>query len=669
MKIFSAAGLIFPEIKPAGQTPPPLISSFGTPVRSLDFENFVTFVQGKQTDSLTKAMYDNFISLIVNSAGELHPTKTLNQIIIDTYGSIQASDDVDKLYRFHLYLYISLYFFAAWQCKREPGQTKDVTILPSDIRDYVQAELGSRYYAGGISIDPSFFGTTNFQDAFTIDGWLRDMVEGDRLGALKESDGGSGFKYLRGPGGKKKPIDTAIAKQARTEIVRDFRRTINQLIDTDIKKFLVSLASGGSATGELLLHGYGQFRQFAVGDGSDTKAMFGEPDYGLLFFDYELVDIDDPNNLCKTQILQIPLMDRRDEADTSVCFLYYGLNGSFSSGPSSPQIVFHQYRDGKILGDTGNYVLEALNPGSHQLTGMAGFGDAIQLKSFAEAPSELKCDLKSDSGPQPEEMIYIVFKHKIVNPRRQSTSTQVSPIALTCEWKLPDNQFRKTSADIQNEIFAGQAQELASLVAALAADQSFEVYASIEGRGIGRKLDAPLPGTSGLKLERDPDQTDKPPGPGYAELRYAHGRLQWYPGSSGSGGWLIFYVTAFVSPLRCTWEDSLQPAQELEDKIKPYVTRDASDQPVYNCVLSSFRALSLFEAMIERILFEAFNSDAVNTAAYNNISTTLNTYLDNEARVNVLLPTNRLMTKKTLVAGQQVEEVIWLNRTFVDQFH
>jgi hypothetical protein len=173
-----------------------------------------------------------------------------------------------------------------------------------------------------------------------------------------------------------------------------------------------------------------------------------------------------------------------------------------------------------------------------------------------------------------------------------------------------------------------------------------------------------------LELERDLNQSDTASaGSGYGDLRYAHGRLQWYPDPRGSGGWLVFYVTAFVSPLRCTWAGSLQPAQELEDNIKPYVTSDASNQPSYNCVLSSFRAFALFEAMIERILFEAFNSNSVDTATYNRISATLNTYLDNEARVNVLLPTNRLMTKKIMVAGQQVDQVIWLNRAFIDQFH
>jgi hypothetical protein len=681
MKIFSAASVVFPDIKPASLSPPAIISGVGDDKASLPFEGFVEFAKGKQSDSLTKAMYESFLSLIVDNLGKLDPGKMLNQIIIDTYQSIEASGDVYKLYRFHLYLYVSLYFFAARECKRIRNEVQDVTILPKDIRDYVQAELSSRYYTGGISIDPSFFGKDYFKDAFTIDGQLIQMVGDDRLGKLKEPGGGSGFKYLRGPGSKNKAIDNKAAKLARTEIVQDFRSTISKLIDTEIKKFLVKLAAGGSATGDLLLRGYGQFRQFAVGNGGTTVAMFGETDYGLLFLDYELVDIDATElsgNLCKAVIggddgksPKVDLLDRRDEVGTSICFLYYGLNAPFTSGPISPKIVLHPYRDGVDLGKSGDYVLEALgaSPNSHKPSGMENLGDAIQLDNFLEPPSELKCDLKSDSSSDPEEMIYVVFKHKIVHPRRQPSSTQVSSIVLKCEWTLSDNQFRKTPADIQSQIFAGQAPELASLVAALAADQSFEVYASIEGRGIGRKLNAALPGTSGLLLERDSDQRDKPPGAGYGDLRYAHGRLHWYSDPSGSGGWLIFYVAGFVSPLRCTWEDSLQPAQELEDNIEPYVTKDSSGRPSYNCVLSSFRALSLFEAMIERILFEAFNSNSVDTAAYNRISTTLNTYLDNEARVSVLLPTNRLMTKKTLLAGQQVEEVIWLKRASVDQFH
>lgn len=665
MKIFSPAGVIFPEIEPAGTPPPPIIFGLGTLMDNPSFKDFVRFVKTMQADSLTKAMYESFIQLIVDSAGTLDPTKTLNQIILEKYRSIEASGDVSKLYQFHLYLYISLYFFAAWHCKEYGEPQGAATILKSDIRDYVQAELGSRYYSGGISIDPGFFGESKFRDAFAIDGWLSDMVGPNRLGGLKEKDSAGVFKYLVGPSGQREPIADAVATRARTEIVRDFRRTINKLIDTDIKKFLVSLAAGGSATGDLLLHGYGQFRQFAVGNGSDTIAMFGVKDYGLLFFDYELVDIDDPLNLSKTKIAEVPLLDRRDAPDTSICFLYYGLNVPYAA-EEAPKIVFHRYGDAVDLPkDTGNYLLKARTPATHRLDGMHDSGEAIQLSSFAPPPNVLTCDLESSSGSEHEEMIYIVFKNKILDPRRSSV---LNPLALTCKWKLPDNEFRKTSADIQTEVFAGQAQNLASLVTALAADQSFEVYASIEGLGIGRKLDAPRPGTGGLELERDADQTDRPPGAGYSDLRYAHGRLQWYPAAVGSGGWLVFYVTGFVSPLRCTWEGSLQPAQELEDNIKPYVTRDASHQPSYNCVLSSFRAFVLFEAMIERI-FEAFNSSSVDTATYDRISATLNTYLDNEARVNVLLPTNRLMSKKVMVSGQSVDQVIWLNRAFIDQFH
>jgi hypothetical protein len=218
-------------------------------------------------------------------------------------------------------------------------------------------------------------------------------------------------------------------------------------------------------------------------------------------------------------------------------------------------------------------------------------------------------------------------------------------------------------------VFSGQDQGLASLVLALAADSGFEVYASIEGLGIGRKLNEPRADTGGLQLERASDQSDKPPPgkPAYVALRYAHGWLKWYPDASGVGGWLIFYVTAFVSPLRCTWEGSLQPAAELDTKIKPYVPWDNQNRPSYNCALSSFRAFALFEAMIEKILFVALKN--VDATAYGHIATTLNTYLSNEARVKVLLPTGRLMTRKVAVTGGTIDEVIKLDQAFIDQFH
>jgi hypothetical protein len=680
MKIFSAAAVIFPEIEPATD-PPPLISGLGSGLE-LTFQKFANDLRAYQlVDSLSKAMFDNFVGLIVDSSNNLIPQgQSLYQIIIDKYNQIDGTHDVQKLYAFHLYLYVTLYHFAVWYCHERLIDPINAGLLNDTIRNYVKNEIQPKYYSGGISVAPEFFAANQFQNAFAIDGWLSQMCGPGRLGALRTADTTGDFTYLLKSGRKLTASEAAEGKTARRDIIQDFRSTLATLIDDSVKKFLVSLAAGSSATGDTLLRGYGEFRQYAVGDGSNTKSMFRQNDYGLLFFDYELVDIDDPNNLCAANRKPLPLFDSRDTGETSACFLYYGLDSTFPIlGLLSPQVEFHQYADGvEMSPGTGNYVLNALSPTNYLLSGMGNNGGDLRPGDFVQRPDTVSFELRSSAlivpnDPQflnfgPEEMVYIVFKNKIVSPRLQSSA---ATIKLTTQWLLPDNEFRKTPADIEAKVFDGQAQQLSALVAALALDTAFEVDASIEGLGIGRRLEKPRAGTGGLEVERAADQTDKglPGIPAYDGLRYAHGRLWWLPSQIGTGGWLFFSVVAFVSPLRCTWEGSLQPATELNTKIKPYVPWDNQNRPSYNCVLSSFRAFALFEAMIEKILFVAFTSNDVDTAAYGRIATTLNTYLSNEARVKVLLPTGRLMTRKVAVTGGTIDEVIKLDQAFIDQFH
>jgi hypothetical protein len=178
------------------------------------------------------------------------------------------------------------------------------------------------------------------------------------------------------------------------------------------------------------------------------------------------------------------------------------------------------------------------------------------------------------------------------------------------------------------------------MVAALVADPGVEITILIQGLGIGFPADPH--GKGDRKLIRAADQSDRPSAPGYDDLRYAQGWIEYYPGQTGRPGWLVGHVTGFVSPLRCTWAEHMTAADvaRLQSLVDPHIPKDAAKKPIYNSVLSAFRAFAFCEAMFEGLLFQALVDD-VPAAQFHDLSVKLKGYIEHEALVNVILPSGR----------------------------
>lgn len=690
MKIFSGAGVILPGLGPPTDDPPTMVT--GTPLGLVqEFGLFATFVdtaakalKAKVVVALTagpaatrinlpEAMHTYFIKPVVDEL-KLDSSMSLYTAIANVYDKLGALADKTSQFYFSLYFFITLFHFEVWYCHEQAyAGTINDPLLPSGMQTYVKKILKTTYFHDGIKVSEAFYQSIELQRAFFLDRSLMYML-GLRedpqqvtvdvvLNELTRLFAGK-YVYLRGAGG-----GAALGAEAAAIVKRKFlqtlRTTVREILDADIGRFLAALREKSAK----LADSYGNFQQYALGDGTSTTSMFGKYNFGLIFSEYELDDLENPVKVCKPYKNNISLIDASDPAGTSATFLYYGLDFDFRTVTKGTPAALLPPPTIQLNGFSGTTPVAVARPvrnasdlWDHRPLDDAGaIDDSVGLGDGVTRLTSLQCNINSALGykqdpKEPdnwEEMIYIIFKHNIPDPRRPQTSqtqttttTTTTPgsIFLSAEWTHLDNDYQKvlvprvgqTPAVIEPATFDQPQSELAALAAILVANPNFMIDVVITGFGIGFYTGAA--DKKAHKLIKSPNQADRPNAPGYGQLRHAHGWLEWEgPGTTGSG-WLIGQVGGFASPLRCTWEDHFAPTKKqiLDTFLKDLVTEDAAGRPVYNCVLSSIRAFSLFHAMIEALCKAVDATGASNAAA---VKQKLQAYLKNEAQVDVILPT------------------------------
>lgn len=544
---------------------------------------------------------------------------TLAQIIVAYFEDFKFTASAEDLFKFKLYLYLMILHFEIWFCGEVFSDTKGR--LPQPVRDYTEEVIKSGTTDLSVRLDDGFFSSNEYRDSFGHETSMNLLKDDSHLGECR--------KYVRAGRtilGFRSGVAAADKLEVLHSVIRHFKRAMIETLNRDMRQFTSTLFDATTPGNLELVSGFLEFSVLALGEGSGTSAFFDDVNYGLLFFDYKLKPLSSGKISVERFQLGVPLVNSSAAANSAVCVAYIGLQrppvGSYPSVR-----IYGSDHAGRPLGES--VVFYATSPAFHlpEAHGHKLKADAVRLSSFSGATG-----LLGDLGTDTEELAYIVFRHAIPG------ATQA--FKLNARWELPTNEFHKTSSDVLAEIFAGQDTDLEALVKALAADSAFEVDAFIDGLGIGGT------GSSPWTLARRGNQIDSSwPSDDPQVLRAGEAELYWYPAAAG-GGWLIFVVHGFVSPLRCTWDtakapDYVLPQYQLMFTEVGQHLPEYKGAPSYNCVLSAFRAFALFEAMIERIKLSAKQAvldGVISSSQQKAIESKLVNYLEQQASCKILLP-------------------------------
>ncbi len=644
MRIISAPGLTLGLGPGTGPTTP--LAQLGSAVE-IPFQQFAAFARNK--GSLPNAMYAGFIQKIFSPGTTTLPSgQPLYKCIVDKYneleGKASTGNDKDRedFFEFRLYMYISIFYFSVWYSH---NVINDGSMFASAYRDHVKIELTRMNFLGQYRLDPSATTTPKFDEAFKFNQALLTTTKFS-LEFVVEKDILKRRKHILNKSGHPVYLTDLTAHKFLLSVVDALRDKCLEIIQDDVRQFLSMIRTNFPIPGTQIADDFVEIRQYAVGEGGGTEGIFGG-NYAILFFKYEFNTMtDNPGSLT---IKNVPLVDGAGGA-TAATILYFGLDKDFGT-TNSPHVQLHGHR-GKNAYDPHPDLdrLHALKANEHVLRKKDGTSVSTVRLTDMDLVNAITCDLNSTLGTlSGEEMTYLVFRHRLKDPDLTVTNPP-DKIFLSTERPHADNEFQKllspasgtAPAVVEAAVFSQPATELAKLAAALAADPGFVFDAVIEGFGVGERLPPGSYGKGGRALTKAIDQSDRPPAPGYGPLRHDYGWIEWHPGDAGSSGWLTCHVTGFVSPARCTWEAHFPPAKKqlLDNNFKSRMVLDSHGRPIYNCLLSAFRAFSLFHAMVAQ-LSDAL--DAIGTPAAAAAKQKLVLYLQNNAGVDVILPTGMKM--------------------------
>ncbi len=393
--------------------------------------------------------------------------------------------------------------------------------------------------------------------------------------------------------------------------LKAFRNALAKMVQLDVKSILRTLVrtapNGGpelsSSEKRSLLDGYGEFNLFGFGNGSDTTGMFGLKNYGLLFFDYEIVE---PDGMYKLTLVD-PLLAVGRRAHTA-CIFYLGLDRDYTADPldPGPSVEITDGSTRKVFHAQDNRSYELSPPVSaFRLSSIPGatFMDlTLRTNRYLNNGTDR---LTGSHKDEIEEIVFIVFRHAIGSP-------SASHISLQSERTYGvDNAFGILDTEFEPFVSVGlTAKTVEDLVALLVADPSFEIQSYAIGKGIG--MAAKDPALPGCDFSRRPnaEQIDGPPASEGVALRYSFGTVDYYADQVPPV--LRLDTVGFVSPVVCTWFEFLllpdgttKAASLLQSEVGVHLGTKTGKAVSYNCALSAFRAFGMLEGMINRIIARA----------------------------------------------------------------
>lgn len=648
MQLLSTPGASFSFDETLPPAPPPILSSLQDPELRIHFERFAAFLYNSAnppfSDPLSAAIFRSCVSHLVqpllagtgpiivndtyvNGSGNvvsgqrcllrapLQGTESLTALIVRRFEELRATSPQDA-HEFHLYLYVAIHYFFVWYCIEI--HCIETTVLDisatshrfsKPILDYIQSYV--KYCWAGL--DPPA------TDAWFSEAWFQRIctIEWPALWAL---------------GQLRTRFSNRIA--ARKAMAETLRRANLRLLEIETRAIIGRLVGQPSGAGTILVDAYDNFVMYGLGDGTGTVALFGRENYGLAFFNYTFTLVGDPGGqTVEVSAVTTASFPMREAVQDSITFFYFGLEASPLGSPSINVTPYDAH--GAQLSSPTRLVVNG--SGAHRFKGTPGSTVTAGSLSLPSVDS-VRVDMASAPlASDPEEVVFIVFKHRIGD--RPSTS-------LEAEWTFNDNRFSASDA-IEGPLLADQAMQdkLKLIVSQAVAAAGLDVQTSIQGYSIGESLNH-ADGEPGCDLRRAANQTDTHfSDSSNAALRYCHGRIYWSPTTEA----LRFTAEGFVSPLRCTWDSHLAPTGNLtlQGTFGQFLL--PTGQPSYNCVLSAFRAFSICEAMMQAVMAKAADMKAhgdITALQANTLIGSLNAHLTQAAIGHIQTPNGRPLMRR-----------------------
>jgi len=584
-----------------------------------------------------------------------------------------------------LFMLIGLYHFVIWLLSNKDSSAM-VNLSPA-ITNYIKLQLVNHEYSDSnpdydIIWDPSKALATAFPSSFEM-----GFNPGNSLIEFTFKLQDIRPLLLFKKGAVSLPAFSAATPQEKMAIkaaMHSFIKKARGLLDDMVHSEVLSVLS---AIRPALVDRYGRLEIMAVGLGQATYGFFGIRNFGILFFNYELLGrpsdtdfevVPTPTTIAELQqaLAAIEYLgvnnDRTWEGKkySSVFVSHVGIDRNFNAEyaatlgdpPRRNSLIPHvKVERFDADGSTERTVLHAVNHEGYS------FNSDADAELYARVTSEILLSESqsvqlqlvtnkskatgalADSELEPatlaqEELAFFLFPNNVA---RMSALASASTF-----WLLDDNLFWKDISTINQEVFrpGGTVDTgLDAVIAELVFGADFKVTATLLGQGVGRVLDDAETTATGPTVARDSNQTDRPIPNASSDnnlLRYAHGRMTY--SADESGGTLAFRVVAFASPLHCTWETKLVKSAQMHSEVGRCLELDQG-RIWYNGALSAFRAFGFFKAMIAAIdnrIDELSVPGADLDLAAPQIRQKLDDYLTTQARVQIKTQSGNPVKKK-----------------------
>ncbi|WP_031235518.1 hypothetical protein [Asticcacaulis sp. AC402] len=515
----------------------------------------------------------------------------------------------------------------------------------SDVRDVVTDKVKWKLKCKRYDISSSFYESYYYRRCFSPELYINDLISPNCLGILTKPLLCSKFKVTRHTGSSRSPkekVDLAMEGiQVRRVMVEAFHDSITDIVEEEMQWLVSQL-------GPALSESYGSIRFYGVGDGTETKGLFGLDNYGLCFVKYDLTA---DGAGVEPAIANVNILMETDSPRTNASVLYYGLDNNFVSKRSeAPKISFTAVGIGNISPASRQCLKPEMCFLLKETDKKLPIGRYPDLPiNFADnnnKPMTLNAMLSSSGGQGGlEELVYIIFKY----------STPPVPV-LVAENLFGTDDFRVDPASSLQFFTQGNApQALEAMILALkgANNFTFTVNSNLAGRGVGQKTPATGAINTVVSAEVQKDNKDN----NDPALRRATASIYVSPDPAGLGMRISFDVAGYVSPSPCSWATwtSLSHDQKQDAKtfFGDHLRKSENNEPIYNPALSAMRAFAMLDAVTGRIVAAATamvaNGD-ITAADLTIITNTLNAHVQTEAAARMSQPgTSRIPQAGPLV--------------------
>jgi hypothetical protein len=598
------------------------------------YNDFAIYLRTR-TDRLSKKICEQWLNKVLP-----HPSNqiNLNSVSLDTlYRDFLSRDSennkLEYVKRGGELAICGTYFFVVWHFTVASAENRGSNLPPilnSNFRSYMRNFATNWSHKVGdiiFRIDTNYFFDVskrgNIEDQLSVAQWVIGWQDNT---SNNQNDGFiSGIKtektmIFRVEPKQSEKIPFRKRQQATLSFVSDFCSSIQDVVSAELNALLgeidVNLRSLISIC-----------RTIAVGDGSSTDGFFrfggsGDTiDLGVLFFSYSLELPPNSNTISPKQRVALDLKVDEFGVPYDVFIAHWGANlddGGQLVGRPCVTVKDKSVKLGSLtIGGPSDRNTGFFNQQT-SLTNLV-YSSENGLLSFDPRNKWSNLQIELANGPEEvptngDEIAFIVIQLKLPTLPTLPANTK-----LAADYLFDDNKFIvptlwNTSAEIVR---------LTELVLAMRKDVNFGIVSSILGQGIGRRVDLGTDLDHNSDLVSANNQLDNAVANEIAvennALRYAHGKIIWFPKNDGSLSQLLISTEGFVSPLRCTWSIWSEFSQHVSGTTttksdsmlqdigqhlwgRPKGTPNHTQgPPSYNVALSAFRAFGIFCAIIKKI--------------------------------------------------------------------